>query len=188
MSHTTRESLLVRIRGGDEVAWEEFHTRYRSLIAWAAGRAGLAGADLDDAVQDVMLELFRGQPTFRYDRTRGRFRDYLFVVTRRAAARARARAARQGVTAVEFPEPAADDGLQAEWEAEWQRTVLREALDVVRGEVEARTFRAFELYELEGRDVAAVATELGVSAATVYQARTRIVRRLRAVADGLAER
>lgn len=187
MSHTTRESLLVRIRGGDEVAWEEFHARYRPLIAWAVGRAGLTGADVDDAAQDVMLELFRGQLTFRYDRTRGRFRDYLFVVARRAAARVRAKAARREVTAAELPEPAADDGFRAAWEAEWQRAVLREALDVVRGEVEARTFRAFELYELGGRDVAAVAAELGVSVATVYQARTRVVRRLRAVADGLGE-
>ena len=188
MAHTTRESLLVRIRNGEEVAWEEFHARYRPLIAWAAARCDPGGADLEDVVQEVMLDLFRGQATFRYDRGRGRFRDYLFVVTRRKAAQARTRRARLGVVTDQVPEPAADDALRAEWEAEWQRAVLREALEVVRGEVEETTFRAFVGFELEGRPAERVAAELGIAPASVYVYKKRVVQRLRAVAEELAER
>jgi RNA polymerase sigma factor (sigma-70 family) len=188
VAHTTRESLLVRIRNGEPVAWEEFHARYRPLIAWAAARCDAGGADLEDVVQEVMLDLFRGQATFRYDRARGRFRDYLFVVTRRKAAQARARRARIGVVTDQVPEPAADDALRAEWEAEWQRAVLREALEVVRGEVEETTFRAFVGFGLEGRPAEQVAAELGIAPASVYVYKKRVLRRLRAVAEELAER
>jgi RNA polymerase sigma factor (sigma-70 family) len=188
VADTTRASLLARIRGGDEVAWGEFAARYRPLLLWAAGRCGAAGADAEDVAQEVMLDLFKGSQTFRYDRARGRFRDYLFVIARRKAAQVRARRDRAGSTGSDLPEPAADDELRAGWEAEWQRVVFRDALDAVKMEVEPKTFRAFEAYELEGRDVAAVAAELGVAPASVYVYKTRVVRRLRALVEELADR
>ena len=187
MSHTTRESLLLRIHAGEPVAWDEFAARYRPLIAWFAGRAGLTGADTEDVCQEVLLDLFRGQSSFRYDRGRGRFRDYLYVITQRKTRAALARRGRSGVPVEDVDEPAADDPQRELWEAEWRRWVLREALEAVRGEVESSTFRAFEAFELEGQPVEQVAAELGIAPASVYVYKKRVLARLRVAVEGLTE-
>ncbi len=32
MAFTTRKSLLAKVRGGDEISWQEFYYAYKSLI------------------------------------------------------------------------------------------------------------------------------------------------------------
>ncbi len=187
MSYTTSQSLLLRIRSGDEIAWDEFHQRYHGMIRWVAAGAGVHAVDADDIVQDVLLEIFKGQKTFRYDRGKGRFRDYLFVVARRCLARHFHRSRRQPQPTDSLPELVADAPQQEEWEAEWRRHVLREAIEVVRQAVEPSTFRAFELYELEGKPVEVVAAELGIAPASVYVYKKRVLRRLRGFVEELTE-
>jgi len=81
VAFTTRSSLLDRIKTGDEAAWQEFVDFYRPLIAWVARRRGLGGPDVDDIVQEVLADLFKDRERFTYDRSIGRFRDFLHLVT-----------------------------------------------------------------------------------------------------------
>ncbi len=53
------------------------------------------------------------------------------------------------------------------------------ALDLVRGEFAERTWHMFWQTVIDGRATAAVAADLGVTDATVRQARSRILRRLK---------
>jgi RNA polymerase sigma-70 factor (ECF subfamily) len=53
-------------------------------------------------------------------------------------------------------------------------------------EFEDRTWQAFWLVTIERNGAVDVANELGISAATVYQAKSRVLRKLRLVIGDLA--
>src|SRR5262249_52110740 len=53
------------------------------------------------------------------------------------------------------------------------------ALEMVRSEFEERTWRAFWLTVVEGREPAALADELNMTANNIRQAKSRVLRRLR---------
>ena len=49
------------------------------------------------------------------------------------------------------------------------------------------TFRAFELAALENRDASAVAAELGIDVKTVYNAKHRLLKRIRELRDSMEQ-
>jgi len=185
VAFTTRSSLLNRIKTGDEAAWQEFVDFYRPLIAWAARRKGLGGPDVDDIVQEVLADLFKDRERFTYDRSIGRFRDFLHLVTVRRILKFLRKRPHVGLD--EKTEPEAKDTVDAEWESEYQRHLLVEAMRIVRQEFEPKTYHAFEWYELHRRPAGEVARDLGISTSAVYTYRNRIVSRLREIVRELDE-
>src|SRR5947209_188380 len=83
MPITTPVSLLERLREAEFCApdWAEFVQLYTPLILrWARGLK-LQRVDAEDLAQDVLLHLARALRDFVYDERRGRFRDWLRLVT-----------------------------------------------------------------------------------------------------------
>jgi len=197
---STRSSLLRAVKTGDEVAWTEFHTLYRPLIAWAAGRLGLTGAAVDDVAQQVMTVFFQGRDRFTYDRGKGRFRDYLYTVTRNTVWQVlRKKRLERETPDGSFPEdarivnpqgePRSPETLDDEWERQHREILLAEALEILRGEVEPTTYQAFHLFCLspEPKKAKEVAGFLGLSESGVYVAKHRIVRRLKEIIHELEQ-
>ena len=129
----TRPSLLIRLRdGGDADAWRTFVTIYAPLVQRFGRRHGLQEADAADLTQDVLGEVCRVMRRFEYRPERGRFRDWLLVITRRQFVRFQKRRARSpeklagesGLAGVE------DDRLEAEWNDAFHSRVLRVASSV----------------------------------------------------------
>lgn len=185
-SLSTHQSLLARLRGGDDQeAWAECFQRYRDLILGVARRRGFAGADGEDLLQDVFVELGKSLPKFEYDQERGRFRGFLKTITVRAIGkrlRRRGPAPAIGTDPEMAPDEAVgapDPEFEATWEAEWRQYHLRLAMGVLHNEVRATDLRAFEAVTQGQRDPRAVASELGISVESVYQAKSRILKRLR---------
>lgn len=77
-------------------------------------------------------------------------------------------------------DPAGD--LAREWDREHDRNVFDRLLEVVRPDFSPATWEAFRKFALDGRPAADVAAELGLSENAVIQAKSRILRRLRAEA------
>lgn len=181
---TTHATLLARIaRGDDPAAWRELEARYGELIRGFARRRGLQASDCDDIAQEVLLALTRNMPGFAYDPARGRFRGYLKTIAVRAISRKLRQ--EQGVAAQSAVDEAAADALddpaaEEHWEAEWRQHHLRLAMGSVRAETGEQEMAAFDAYVGEGRDPAEVASALGVSVDVVYQAKSRVLKRLRA--------
>lgn len=177
---TTHTTLLARLgRDGDDAAWHEFEARYGALIRGYARRHGLQSADCDDVLQDVLLGLGRAMPDFDYDPARGRFRSFLKTITNRAVFkkfRQKPPGGRQ--QALDAIDPLAEDGQERAWEREWQAYHLRLAMQRIASEFGTHDRAAFEAYVVQGRDAAETAAALNLSLDQVYQAKSRILKRL----------
>jgi RNA polymerase sigma-70 factor (ECF subfamily) len=181
---TTRVSFLLRLRDReDKVTWQDFHDRYGQLLYRYARARGASDADAEDVVQEVEMYLFKALDGFQYDACKGRFRAYLRASVVHAMGRRASRERRQP-TALD---PHDFDVLRHEeeargddrWEREWQLNRLRWGLRSIAGDFEATTLKAFELHVLAGQPVEHTAELLGLSKASVYQAKSRVLRRLR---------
>jgi RNA polymerase sigma-70 factor (ECF subfamily) len=185
----TPASLLDRLRRPDEPeAWPRFVQLYTPLLyAWAR-RAGLQEPDAADLVQDVLLLLVRKLPEFTYDRHKS-FRAWLRTVTLnrwRETLRRRPPPA-QPLDGLGAPaEPAAEDG-DAFAEAEYRGQLVARAQELVRGDFQPATWKAWCEYGVCGRPVEAVARELGLTPRAVYLAKARVLRRLRQELEGLLD-
>ena len=179
---TTHVSLLQRLSDGqDPAAWQEFCDRYAELIRGFALRRDLQPADCDDVGQEVLLSLSKSMPGFQYDPSKGKFRSYLKTVTLHVILKKRM--AERGQVDWERVAQAtqaacADEDTEAAWEAEWRQYHLRRAMQTIAAEFNSADRQAFQRYALDGREVRETAQALNLSTDQVYQAKSRILRRL----------
>jgi RNA polymerase sigma-70 factor (ECF subfamily) len=190
----TRQSLLLRACQGDEGAWQDLCELYRPLIAGWLRRQSVPEADIDDLVQEIFLAVVRGLPLFSHSGRRGAFRswlrniaynyscDYWRSPARRTAASGDD-AARSALGLLEDP----DSPLNRYWDEEHDRYVLRCLFEAVELEFEPATVRAFQLVALDGVSGARAADEVGISLTAVYIAKSRVLGRLRELAEGLLD-
>jgi RNA polymerase sigma-70 factor (ECF subfamily) len=168
----------------NSIGWNEFQERYGELLYRYARSVGASHADAEDSVQDVVLYLFKAMDGFEYDARKGRFRGYLRSSVIRALARRNKRDAKQAAPIdprnFDFVAAKTEAGADVEWEREWRMHRLRWALRSIAGEFEQNTMKAFELHVLGGLSADETATEIGISKASVYQAKTRVLKRVRA--------
>ena len=187
-SQPTRLSLIARVRDrSDAAAWREFTSLYQPLILRVSRRAGLQEADAEDIAQDVMRNVAAALPDLRI-RPDGGFRKWLFTATRNRltdhfrSAKQRDRGAGDSVAAAMLAEiPAAVS--EPDWDREYERHVLNWAAERVRSEFRDATGQAFKLTAIDGRSGPEVAKELGMTPGAVHVARSRVLARLKAVAQ-----
>ena len=189
----TRPSLLIRAQAGDAGAWGDLCELYRPLIVGWLRRQAVPDGEVDDLVQEIFLAVVRGLPSFSHSGRRGAFRSWLRTIAsnyscdywkspaRRAAPGDDAAAVALGL--LEDP----DSLLNRYWDEEHDRYVLRCLLELAELEFEPTTVRAFRRLALEGASGSEAAGELGLSLAAVYAARSRVLRRLRELAEGLLD-
>jgi RNA polymerase sigma-70 factor (ECF subfamily) len=181
----TPSSLLERVRANDPAAWGRLVGLYRPLVQHWCRRGGVRPADAEDVAQEVFAAAAAGLPRFHHDRPGDTFRGWLRGVARNCVllhfrqTRGRPQAAGgsdawRDLNAVADPLAGPDPDEEAE-----VGQLYRSALDLVHGEFEERTWRAFWLTAVEGRAPAALGTELAMSPAAIRQAKSRILRRLK---------
>ena len=183
----TSLTLLQRLRDNQPEAWRVVVELYTPLLYHWCGRRGVRGADAEDVAQEVFQAAAAGLARFRREHEGDSFRGWLRGIThnillqhfRRADRQPRASggtdalARLQEVAEAEPPEADEDDS-PSELEA-----LRRRALELVRGQVEERTWRAFWLTAIEGRSPNDIAPDLGVSPTAVRMAKSRVLRRLK---------
>jgi RNA polymerase sigma factor (sigma-70 family) len=190
----TRASLLVRLRDPrDGAAWGEFVDLYAPLVYGYARKQGLQDADAADLSQEVLGAIAGAVGRLEYDPRRGAFRNWLFTVVRRklsnwrAAQASRARGSGDTATHRLLEQCPVPDGVEAEWEAEWERRLFAWACEQVRRSVTDVTWQAFWRTAVEGRAGKQVAADLGLTVAAVYLARSRVLARLKELVRSVQE-
>jgi RNA polymerase sigma-70 factor (ECF subfamily) len=171
--------------GVDRDVWLEFFDQYADLILGFARSRGLQESDREDVLQAVLAALVRAMPGFRYDRQRGRFRSLLWTMTRRAIVdhvrqeRRSPTVPLDGTDGLAAPSAAEEEA----WELEWRQHHLRRALRAVEHEFSEANMQAFHRYVVGGAPPEDVARSLGISVEQVYQAKSRILKRLSAAIE-----
>lgn len=186
-SPTTRASLLVRIRDPqDSNAWGEFVDLYAPLIYRYGCKHGLQDADAADLTQDILRTVSREMPHWDYDPRRGSFRGWLFTLARNRLRdhldKQRRQVQGSGNSEMQHrleSQPEATE--ETWWEQEYQRHLLSRAAEQIRSEFQEKTWQAFWLTTVEGKNGKEAAAELGLSVAAVYLAKSRIMARLKEV-------
>ena len=189
----TSATLLARLRRlpPDQSAWGEFTERYgRKIYGWCR-QWNLQEADAEDVTQTVLLKLAEKMQTFEYDSSRS-FRAWLKTVTRHAwsdfwDSRGQAIASGGSLAVQLFHTVEAREDLLQRLEGEFDRELLEEAVARVRIRVTPRTWQAYEMTALEGRSGADVAQALGMKVATVFVAKSKVLKLLQEERQKLEE-
>ncbi|MBR0460138.1 MAG: sigma-70 family RNA polymerase sigma factor [Victivallales bacterium] len=176
MAYTTKHTMLERMRSGEDAAWTEFQTFYRSLILFLGRLCGLTVAESNDLVQEVMVACFKEHVLENYDSSKCKFRSYLrTIVKRKAEAMKAARPMGQVELGEEYPD---ENAFETQWEAEWQKAIQEKALQELRDTIDSRKFMMFELHALQGRPRDVVAQMTGTTESQVSLTSTRVKKRL----------
>ncbi|MCA9166075.1 MAG: sigma-70 family RNA polymerase sigma factor [Planctomycetales bacterium] len=192
MSHdswpTTRLSLLLRVQDPrSDGAWQEFVQRYQPLILDLIRQAfRLQPSDSEDIAQEVLVKVLRAMGTFQYDPTK-KFGAWLRTVTRNAVRDAfRAQQLQldhaTGDTKVHqllASLPDATASISNRLTNSLYDDLLSDAERFVRQRVEEHTWTAYCLLKTDDRAARDVANELGMSIASVYKAKSKVIKMLR---------
>jgi RNA polymerase sigma-70 factor (ECF subfamily) len=160
---------------------------YTPLVHHWAVRGGVRGADVEDVAQEVLQAAATHMHNFRRDRPGDSFRGWLRGITRNMVLQHFRRSGRNprgsgGTDALVQLNAVADATAGSEDDedpAEELDGLRRRALELVRGEFEERTWRAFWMTVVESRSPADIAAEMGVSPTAIRMAKSRVLRRLK---------
>jgi len=178
----TRASLLMRVRDPDnKAAWVEFDSVYRPLLYRYAKVWGLSDADSEDVTQYCMVAIHKHITKFDYDPKKGRFKGWLKTLVSNRA-RNLVRDARQKQAKSEVFQRIPDPGPSPEEQFDklWLEEHIRHALKLIREEVEAGSFTAYQAYVLDGRPAEEVCAELSLNTNQLYGIKWRINHKLNA--------
>jgi RNA polymerase sigma-70 factor (ECF subfamily) len=192
-SLSTRHSLLVQIRDlHNDLAWGQFVDAYAPLVYRYARRQGLQDADAADLTQDVLRSIVRAAGEWVYDPAKGRFRTWLYTVTRNkvlnhfSAQKHVALAGGDTETWHQLPAPPDPQTDSAEWERDYERRVFEWACQRVQPQFQTSTWQAFWLTAVENQSPAEAARLLEISVGAVYIAKSRVLAALKTEVKQLA--
>ncbi len=188
---TTRPSLMLRLREArDQQAWREFVSIYEPLLLRLMRQRGLQEADARDVTQQVIIAVTQAVDRWEPDGKEASFRRWLFAIARTLAlkfvqrGRAPHIAAGRGTGGTDMlqilhglPEP--ERRTSTEFDDEYRTEVFRLTAQRIRGEFRDTTWQAFWRTCVLNEPIADVADYLGMSAGSVYVARSRVIGRLR---------
>jgi len=188
----TSASLLDGLKTLDSEAWRQMVELYGPLVYGWGRRAHLRAEDARDIVQEVFYAVATHVADFQRPEGNGGFRAWLFTITRNKIRDFLRRqsgepSAPGGTAAYErlCREPCHEAGvLPVTTAASDQVQLVRRAVCLVRAEFEERTWEMFCRAAMVAEKPQKIATDFHVSVAAVYQAKSRVLRRLREILDG----
>jgi RNA polymerase sigma-70 factor (ECF subfamily) len=186
----TRYSLLSRLKNWeDDESWREFFDTYWRLVYAVALKSGLTDAEAQEVVQETIICVAKNIQKFKRDRKLGSFKGWLRNLTHWRIAdqlRKRTRVLRnemvhesQSLSSLDEVPGQTINTDESEWESEWQRNLLKTALEQVKRHVREEQYQLFDLYVIRQWPVDRITQTMGVSATRVYLAKYRITRRLK---------
>jgi RNA polymerase sigma-70 factor (ECF subfamily) len=183
MTWITTATVLQQLRDFENrSAWESFTERFRRPVVSFAKGMGLSQADAEDAAQETLLAFAEAYRRGQYDASKGRLSRFLFGIAYRQSLKTRrvaGKGAGAGVESAFWSQVPDEQTATGIWDTEWERTILDRCLDQVKREFEPQTFAAFDLVVREEKSADEVATQLGVPIKSVYNAKHRILKRIR---------
>ena len=151
------------------------------LFAFAR-RAGMNDNDSADVVQDVFVVLMAEMPRFEYDAIRKNFRGWLKTITVNKCRERQRRlnpVAAPGGSEGGLSSVVDDATVEAFWEGEYHQHLIAQALRLMQSDFEPQTWQVAWLALTTDRTAADIGQELGLAEASVWVAKSRVLRKLR---------
>jgi RNA polymerase sigma factor (sigma-70 family) len=188
LSDTSLTLLGALKKSRDQAAWERFDSRYRRILIDFATGVGLSGEDADDVAQQTLIVFCESYRQGKYDRQRGKLRNWLFGVARNLISRHIRDRAKQ-------PTPIGDadaghdtlaliadsNSLEKLWETQWQGHIINECINRAATQFTARDIRIFKGLTLDQHPPDQVARVHDVSRDTVRQVKHRVLAYIRTI-------
>lgn len=178
----TSDSLLSELRDRDNSAvWTQFSAAYVPFLKSYCRRLGVQDADCDDVTQETVAAVSSVIGKFRYDPARGSFRSWLLrILHSKLSDLMRRRKRMPPAGNMEHAAYAVDaqssDGQTTKRE---RQGLLEQVFDEIRREFRTNTWQAFELAAIHGLPAKEVSRSVGISVQAVYNAKNRVVKRIR---------
>lgn len=185
-STSTSTSLLDLVRASDAEAWRQITEIYGPMIyAWCR-KANLSPHDSADIIQDVFRSVVLHVSTFEKAPGSGSFRGWLWTITQnkvrdyfkiragKAHAIGGSSAQQRLAHIVDQPPSSLSDSMVPATNG-----LVNRVFNVIRREVQEATWQAFWRTTIDDIPPDVVAAELGISVQSVWQAKSRILRRAR---------
>lgn len=187
----TRHSLIVQLKcRNNQPAWQDFVAKYEPFLQRLAARQGVPERHVADVSQQVLLAIARSIDGWSDDGREASFRRWLATVSRNIVikfmTRERRFDAEGGTDLLDRLNqlPADPDPQQI---SRYEHELIIWAADQVRSEFRETSWKAFVATVIDGQSVADVASELGVTAGSIYMSRSRILARIRTKIQHLVE-
>ncbi len=185
--------FLLRLQQMHPQAWVRLVESFSPLVYHWCRQSGLPCSDAADVVQDVFHSVARSIGSFGRSADQNSFRGWLATITRNRLIDHHRREQRQlasgdgGTDALlalaGVPDPQPDDSSSSLMAVQ----LAHRLLDLIRDEFQPQTWEAFRRTTLDGQPADQVAKDLGINIGSVYQARCRVLRRLRSRLGELPE-
>ena len=180
---------LTAIRNSDPEAWQKLVEEYYSFVYKICRRKNIGPDDSADICQEVFRSIFKSLPNFQKTERNHSFRGWITTITQRRISDffSNLGDAPLGIGGSDaqslFSEISAPGGLSESSHSLGNilpRAYNPKILESVRCEFEHVTWEAFWLVVVEGKSVAEIAEKLQITPNSVYLAKSRILKRLRA--------
>lgn len=183
----TSLTLLGRVKVDDQDAWGLLTRLYGPIVYSWCRNMGLQPDDVEDVGQEVFRVVLIKLDTFEPGKkSSGAFRSWLWGITRLETLQHLRSAKRQPVGSggtdhnmslqrlqEVSQEPQSIAGLTP------QQLLLQSAIEILKSELDPRTWRAFWDMAVKGRPAQDIGKELGMTAKAVRQAKFRVTKKLR---------
>lgn len=191
----TSLSLLERLRNSpDDADWSRLIEAYSPLLRSWVLRSDVQVADADDLVQEVLLVVHRELPKFQHNQRTGAFRNWLRQIVVHRLRNFWRSTGRQFVAGTdsrweEQLRQLEDDGshLSQLWDREHNLAIARKLLEMIESRFTESTRQVFCRLVLDGADADTVAAETGLSLNAIFTAKSRVLRELRRLGQGLLD-
>lgn len=186
---TVSTTHLERLQRMDPEGWSRLVTTFGPIVYRWCRSSGVNPDDSADVVQEVFTSVARGVGDFERLKAEGSFRSWLATITRNRVRdyirkQNRSPVGMGGTEAMiklqQQSDPDAEDVLDSTICGEdVYNPLVHRVLTQVQAEFEQKTWRAFWLSAVENKTAADIASQTGLSTASVYQSKSRVLRRIR---------
>ena len=150
----TSQPLIARCVLGEDQAWRDLHRNYYPVASRFLRRMGISAGELDDACQEVFVQVFRYLARFEQ---RANFQTWLYKLCLSQASRMRRRRRVNQALDWLLGRDSSNRGaaVELEWSASMTAQRVKQALDQMKP-THREVFVLFELEGIEGEEIARI--------------------------------
>lgn len=177
--NNTRETLLIKLQNqNDDHAWSEFSEIYRGFIWSVLIKMDIPKHDQEDLVQDVLLKAWKALPEFEYNRSQGKFRNWLsFVTSNTARTYFRTFNKKSKLFCSTETDHAEESEIDKITETEWKKFISKMAWDKVSTTLSDPVKDTFNLFS-QGLSPQEVSDKLDIPYNTVCVYKKRVINKI----------